>query len=151
MSKISRKSLLIAATALVLIVGLALSVEAGPKKDTVSGVIADFTCAAKGKMMMDSWHNAANDTHKTPDGEKPGCATACLKGGQPAALFTGDELAAVFACNPRATLSEYAAQEVEVQGMWAGSGSDGAKSFVPSKIRAAGSGEWQDVNCATMH
>jgi hypothetical protein len=77
------------------------------------------------------------------------CATMCLQGGQPAALFASNRVTAVLACNPRPTLAKYAAQNVEVQGFWAGDGRD-VKPFVPMKIRA-GSGSWQDVDCATMH
>jgi len=77
------------------------------------------------------------------------CATMCLQGGQPAALFAGNQITAVLACNPRNTLAKYAAQNVEVQGFWAGSGSD-VKPFVPIKIRT-GSGSWQEVDCANMH
>ena len=62
---------------------------------------------------------------------------------------SGGEITAVFSCNPQATLSNYAAQSVEVQGHWAGAGA-AVKPFVPMKIRAGG-GSWEDVNCATMH
>ncbi|MDA2928172.1 hypothetical protein MYX78_13260 [Acidobacteria bacterium AH-259-G07] len=120
-----------------------------PKMVTVSGTIIDLTCASKGHAMMDNWYNAKNDDHMTPMGKKESCAVMCLKGGQPAALFSGNKITAVFSCNPRATLADYAAKRVEVQGFWAGDGKD-VKAFVPMKIRS-GSGTWQDVDCETMH
>jgi hypothetical protein len=134
---------------LALVVSLSASAQMGkPKMATLSGKVIDLTCSAKAKTMMNSWTNAENDEHMTPDGKKPGCATMCLKGGQPAALFNGKDIVAVFGCNPRATLSNYAAKDVEVTGFWGGG--KGAKTFIPQKIRS-GSGEWQDVDCATMH
>lgn len=139
------KRTLILTLALVVAAGLALGVHAAPKTETLSGTVADLTCATKGKALMDTWHNATHDAHKTGEGEAAGCATACLKGGQPAALFADGEVVTVFACNPRATLADFAAQEVEVQGTRVGA------SFLPAKIRAKGAGAWQDVNCATMH
>ncbi len=75
----------------------------------------------------------------------------CLRGGQPAALFADNEIQAVFGCNPRATLADYAAQEVDVQGFWGGSKEDDARTFIPAKIRKKGESEWKDVDCATMH
>jgi hypothetical protein len=125
-----------------------------PKTETLSGVLADFTCASKGKVMMNTWYNATHDDHKTPDGPKPSCATLCLKQlGQPAALFDPDkdQMVAVFACSPQHTLGDYAAQEVEVQGFFAGAAGDHPRAFVPVKIRAAGGSGWTDVTCAAMH
>jgi len=120
-----------------------------PKEVTLSGTVIDLSCAAKGKAMMDSWKNTEDD-HMMPDGNvQKQCATMCLKGGQPAALFAKGEIAAVFACNARGTLSDFAAKSVNVQGYWAGDGNE-VKTFVPMKIRS-GSGSYQDVNCATMH
>lgn len=139
------------------VAGLAVSVSAQmpkPETETLSGVMADFTCASKGKVMMDSWYNATHDDHKTPDGPKPSCATMCLKNlGQPAALFDAgkEKMVAVFACSPQHTLGEYAAQEVEVQGFYAGAKGDHPRAFVPAKIRKAGGGEWSEVTCAVMH
>ena len=133
--------------------GVALNVHAQPPETTISGVMADYTCANKGKVMMDSWYNATHDEHKTPDGPKPNCATLCLKNlGQPAALYDAEdqEMTAVFACNPALTLGDYAAQEVEVKGFWAGADSQAPRAFVPQKIRTSG-GEWQEVTCAQMH
>ena len=120
-----------------------------PDMVSLKGTLIDLTCAAKGNAMMNSWGNTKQD-HMMADGNmQKSCATMCLQGGQPAALFASNQVTAVLACNPRPTLSKYAAQNVEVQGFWAGSGSD-VKPFVPMKIRA-GSGSWQDVDCATMH
>ena len=119
-----------------------------PEMTTLSGRVIDLTCASKGNAMMNNWRNV-EDNHMMPTGEMKSCATMCLKGGQPAALFSGGQITAVFSCNPQATLSNYAAQSVEVQGHWAGAGA-AVKPFVPMKIRAGG-GSWEDVNCATMH
>lgn len=75
----------------ILAVGLLVSeAQAQMKKPTmvtVRGTLIDLTCASKGHGMMNSWHNAQNNDHMTPDGEQKACATMCLKGGQPAALF----------------------------------------------------------------
>lgn len=139
------------ALGLALIIGavsMASAQMAKPEMATVSGTLADLTCAVKGKAMMDSWANAENNEHMTPDGAAPGCAAMCLKGGQPAGLYSDGDMIAVLACNPKETLANYAAQEVELQGFWGGG--EATKNFVPAKIRAAG-GEWEDVNCATMH
>ena len=116
--------------------------------DTVYVRIAGFEPALMGK-----WANAKSDHHMTREGRKPNCATLCLKGGQPAALFDteSETIKAVFACNPRATLADYAAKEVEVQGFWSAGQEDGLNTFVPEKIRTAGSTPWVDVDCATMH
>ena len=120
-----------------------------PQTVTLKGTLIDLACAAKGQAMMGSWGNTGQD-HMMPNGKtQKSCATMCLRGGQPAALFADNKVTAVFACNPRATLASYAADSVEVQGFWAGTGSD-VKPFVPTKIRS-GSGAWKDVDCATMH
>lgn len=145
------------AIAALMAAGLAFSSHAQmgkPEMTTISGVLSDFSCASKGKVMMNSWYNATHDDHKTPEGPKPGCATMCLKAlGQPASLFDADheKMVAVFACNPAHTLAGYAAQEVEVTGFWAGAGGDSPRAFVPTKIKAAGGGEAEDVVCAQMH
>ena len=120
-----------------------------PSMVTVRGTLIDLTCASKGKAMMNNWHNAQSNDHMTPDGEQKACATMCLKGGQPAALFDKGKITAVLACNPQATLAAYAAESVEISGFWAGDGKD-VKSLVPAKIRSGG-GDWQEVDCATMH
>ncbi|MFQ5700431.1 MAG: hypothetical protein ACE5HU_01125 [Acidobacteriota bacterium] len=124
-----------------------------PAPVTLSGQVIDLTCSTKGHTLMHNWHNAMNDDHMTPDGKKASCATMCLKGGQPAALFDTkkSKITAVFACNPKATLSNYAAKEVDVMGIWTAKGGDGLATFMPQKIRAAGSTNWVKVDCATMH
>lgn len=141
------------AVAAVLLVPGADSRADKPQTETVSGVLIDLTCAAKGRALMGKWGNAKSEHHMTMDGRKPNCATMCLKGGQPAALFDAESetITAVFACNPRATLSDFAAKKVEVQGFWASGQAEGLNTFVPEKIRTSGSDSWQDVNCATMH
>ncbi len=131
---------------------LAFSLGAAqPEPATLKGRVIDLTCAAKGHAMMGSWHNAEHNDHMSPEGKKPNCAEMCLRGGQPAALFADGQIVAVFACNPRATLADFAAQEVEVRGFWAAQEKEGLPTFVPQKIRKAGAGRWQDVDCATMH
>jgi len=124
-----------------------------PQTETVSGLLIDLTCAAKGRALMGKWTNAKSEHHMTMEGRKPNCAAMCLKGGQPAALFDAESetIKAVFACNPRATLADFAADEVEVQGFWAAGQEDGLNTFVPKKIRTSGSTSWVDVDCATMH
>lgn len=125
-----------------------------PEMVTVSGRLFDLTCGAKGHAMMNKWVNAENQNHMMPDGkEQKDCATMCLKGGQPAALFNmkSQKIEAVFACNPKATLANFAAENVEVQGFWAAKNKEGLSTFVPEKIRKTGGGSWTDVDCATMH
>ena len=95
-------------------VGVDLQAQMGqPEMITLSGRVIDLTCASKGNAMMNNWRNVEDD-HMMATGEMKSCATMCLKGGQPAALFSGGEITAVFSCNPQATLSNYAAQSVEV-------------------------------------
>lgn len=145
-------AVLAAAVTLCMVSALALQAQmAKPDMVTLSGKVIDMTCASKGKAMMDSWHNAENNEHKTPEGPKPGCAEMCLKGGQPAGLFDNGKIVAAFGCNPRNTLANFASQDVEVMGFWGGSKKDAARTFIPAKIRAAGGSDWQDVDCATMH
>jgi hypothetical protein len=147
MTNCRKRVLFVAALAVATVtVAVATGAVAAPKKATVSGTVIDVTCASKAKAMMDSWANTKND-HMMPGGKTaPGCATMCLKGGQPAALFDGEKISAVFACNPRATLANFAAQEVDVQGFWGPN-----NTFVPEQIRAKGSADWSAVDCATMH
>lgn len=141
----------VAALVVALVVPGAQAAMKEAKKETISGKLIDLSCASKGKAMMDSWANVEQD-HMMPDGQTAkGCATMCLKGGQPAALFSGDKIAAVFACSPRFTLADFAAQDVDVQGFWAGGSKDAVKTFVPEKIRAKGGSGWTDVACAEMH
>ena len=146
--KLTRSSILaiLALAVCICFVALSLGQMKKPTMATLKGTLIDLTCSAKGNAMMGSWGNAENNDHMTMDGKKAECATMCLTGGQPAGLFSNGKITAVFACNPRATLSKFAAQNVEVQGFWAG----GEAAFVPAKIRS-GSGSWQDVDCATMH
>lgn len=122
-----------------------------PDMVTLSGTVIDMTCSAKGRALSGKWYNAEHDDHMTPDGKKTACATMCLKGGQPAGLFDGDKITAIFGCNPRATLADYAAKDVQVMGFWGGSAADTGKTFIPMKIRADGDSSWQQVDCATMH
>ena len=150
----SKRGLVMAALALTVMAvsffGTDVAAQMGqPQVISLRGTLIDLTCAAKGNAMMNSWNNTGQD-HMMPDGNvQKSCATMCLTGGQPAALFAGNQVTAVFACNPRATLASYAAESVEVQGFWAGAGSD-VKPFVPTRIRK-GTGAWEDVDCATMH
>ena len=121
----------------------------------VSGRVMDLTCGVTGYASMGSWTNAANNSHITVAGKVPDCAVQCLKGGQPAALFDSKrkKILAVFACNPRRTLAEFAAREdVEVEGYWSSRASkDGLATFVPTQIREKGTKPWTVVDCATMH
>lgn len=122
-----------------------------PKIVTLTGKIIDVTCAVKHKAMTDSWHNAENNKHLSPEGVKPKCAEMCLRGGQPAGLFVHGRIEAALACNPRLTLADYAAEEVELEGFWGGGRYDKMQSFVPLKIRRPGESDWTPVNCLTMH
>ena len=146
----SKLGLVLAALAFVPFFGMNVEAQMGqPDMVSLQGTLIDLSCAAKGNTMMNSWANTKQN-HMMPDGNvQKSCATICLQGGQPAALFASNQVIAVLACNPRPTLASYAAQNVEVQGFWAGSGPD-VKTFVPTKIRSS-SGSWQDVDCANMH
>jgi len=146
----SKLGLVLAVLAFVPFFGMNVEAQMGqPDMVSLQGTLIDLSCAAKGNAMMNSWANTKQD-HMMPDGNvQKSCATICLQGGQPAALFASNQVIAVLACNPRPTLASYAAQNVEVQGFWAGSGPD-VKTFVPTKIRSS-SGSWQDVDCANMH
>lgn len=149
----TRKALLFVCLTLLVLAAIPTVTHAAmkqPKMVTLSGKVIDLTCASKGHALMGTYVNTAMD-HHMPDGKiSPKCAEMCLRGGQPAALFADHDIKAVFACNPRTTLADFAAKDVDVQGFWAGNGKDN-QSFVPKKIRAAGSSAWQDVDCATMH
>lgn len=123
---------------------------AKPEMVTVSGKLVDVSCAAKGRAMMGTWDNVGQD-HMTEEGYQEACATMCLEMGQPAGLFADDKLEAVFACNPRATLVDFAAKDVEVRGFWAGGPNDGARTFAPMQIRETGSRDWKQVECAEIH
>ncbi|TDI45376.1 MAG: hypothetical protein E2P02_07480 [Acidobacteria bacterium] len=145
----TRKATLFAVMAICLMIaGVVTAQMMEPKMTTIKGSVVDMTCASKGHAMSGEWMNAKDDHMMPEEGMKSGCGTMCLKGSQPAGLFDGETISAVFACNPAATLSAYSGKQVEVQGFWAGD--DSVKTFVPAKIRE-GSGDWTDVQCATMH
>ncbi len=136
-----------------------------PQTVTVEGWLLDLTCAVKGQIMRGAWDNIGED-HMMADGNlQKSCATLCLMGGQPAALFSDNKITAIFACNPagsgasRSSLARYVAMEVEVQGYWA-EGAAETGIFVPSKIRRgvlrardrySDSGGWRDVDCGIVH
>ncbi len=148
MSKTHRKPFLYL-SALALVAAIALADMKQPKTVTLSGTLIDLTCASKGKAMMNSWQNVGND-HMMPDGKiKNSCAKLCLTTGQPAALWSNNQIRAVLACDPKTTLANFAGEKVEVQGFWAGDGKE-VKTLVPTKIRQ-GAGEWKDVVCQEMH
>lgn len=137
------------AVAGVLAMTFSANAQMQPKMATVRGTVVDLTCSAKAYAMGMKWANTKED-HMVEGGKmQKDCATMCLKSGQPAALFSGSTLTAVFACDPRQSLANYASQQVEVQGFWGGDGKD-LKTFVPQKIRA-GSDAWKDVACAEQH
>ena len=144
-----RKSTVVAVVAICLIAGGLYATQMNkPEMKTIKGSVIDLTCASKGHAMMGKWGNAKDD-HMMEDGTmQKGCGTMCLKGSQPAGLFDGTTVSAVFACNPAHSLAAYSGKQVEVQGFWAGDKS--VQTFIPMKIRE-GSGSWQDVQCATMH
>ncbi len=141
--------------------------ENDPQTIILKGMLIDLTCAVKGKVAMGSWNNIAED-HMMEDGNiQKACATLCLMGGQPSALFADNKITAVFACNPRGTgtaphqgytLAGNVAQASEVEGYWL---DDNAETglFVPLKIRRAiltaerryGSGGWRELDCGNMH
>ena len=136
-----------------------------PQIITVKGWLVDLTCAVKGHILTGAWNNIGED-HMMADGNiQKRCASLCLKGGQPAALFSDNKITAVLACNPagsgssRSYLARFVAMEVEVQGYWA----DGAAKtgiFVPSRIRRGilrardrygSGGGGRDLDCGTVH
>jgi len=141
--------------------------ENDPQTVILKGRVIDLTCAVKGKVAMGSWNNIAED-HMMEDGNlQKACATLCLMGGQPAALFSDNKITAVFACNPRGTgtaphqgytLAGNVAQDSEVEGYWLDDQA-GTALFVPLKIRRAiltaerryGSGGWRELDCGNMH
>ena len=136
-----------------------------PQTVTVEGWLLDLTCAVKGQIMTGAWDNIGQD-HMMADGHiQKNCATLCLRGGQPAALFSANKITAILACNPRgsgasrSTLVRFVAMEVEVQGYWADRAAE-TPIFVPAKIRRgvlrardrySESGGWRDVDCGNMH
>lgn len=122
-----------------------------PETVTVSGKLVDLSCAAKGQAMMGSNHNAENDTHMTPKGEMASCATMCLKGGQPAGIYSDGKLTATLLANASLNLYKFAAKDVDVQGFWAGNDENKTATFFPQKIRVQGTSDWTDVQTAQMH
>ncbi len=141
--------------------------ETDPQTVILKGRVIDLTCAVKGMVTMGAWNNIAQD-HMMEDGNlQKGCASLCLLGGQPAALFSDNKITAVFACNPRGsgaaphqgyTLAGNVAQASEVEGYWL-DGNAETGLFVPLKIRRAiltaerryGSGGWLELDCGPMH
>jgi hypothetical protein len=136
-----------------------------PEAVVLKGRIVDLTCAVNGKIMTGTWNNVAAD-HKMADGNiQKACGTMCLKGGQPAALFSDNQITAVLACNPQGTeeafyyLAKYLATPVEVEGHWAAGGAD-TKIFVPVRIRRGvlglesrvgnRTGGWRVLDCGNM-
>jgi hypothetical protein len=118
-----------------------------PEMKTIKGTVIDLTCASKGHAMTGMWANSKDD-HMMEDGTMTkGCGAMCLGSGQPAGLFDGKTVSAVFACNPAMSLSALSGKDVEVQGFWAGGS---VKTFVPVKVRQ-GAGDWADVKCSEMH
>ena len=134
---------------------------------SLRGTIIDLTCAAMGKATLGTWVNTGAD-HVMPDGTtQENCAAMCLRGGQPAALFSDGKITAVFACNPRgggelkrvlphgnaAPITRSLSAPVEVEGLWAG---EGTNVFVPVRIRGTtinvetryGRGGWHVVDCS---
>ena len=145
-----------------------LTVQANdPQTVILKGRVVDLTCAVKGKVAMGAWNNIALD-HMMADGNlQKGCATLCLLGGQPAALFSDNKITAVFACNPRGTgtaphkgytLAGNVAQDSEVEGYWVKDTTE-TGIFVPLRIRRAiltaerryGSGGWLKLDCGAIH
>jgi hypothetical protein len=128
------------------------------------GRIVDLTCAVNGKIMTGTWNNIAAD-HMMADGNiQTACGTMCLKGGQPAALFSNNQITAVFACNPQGgeerfyTLGKYLATPVEIEGHWAEGGAD-TKIFVPVRVRRGilgvesrvrEGGGWRVLDCVSV-
>jgi len=141
--------------------------ENDPQTVILKGRVVDLTCAVKGKVAMGAWNNIAQD-HMMADGNlQKGCASLCLLGGQPAALFSDNRITAVFACNPRGsgaaphqgyTLAGNVAQASEVEGYWV-DGRAETGIFVPLKIRRGiltaerryGSGGWLELDCGPIH
>ena len=137
-----------------------------PDRVTVRGTVIDLNCASTGKTLTGSWKNTELD-HVMADGTiQKNCLEMCLKGGQPAALFSGGKITAVLACNPLGggdiqrgsqhgnphNLVKYAGAPVEVEGFWA---DEDTKLLVPVRIRRSiihvesyfSRGGWHPVDC----
>lgn len=146
----------VVAIAAIAVIGLAFAGSASaqmgkPETVTISGKLIDLSCSAKGMVMMNSDANARNNDHMTPDGKKEACATMCLKGGQPAGVFKDGKIVATLLANASINLYKFAADDVEIQGFWAGQKQDKVRTFVPGKIRKQGDRDWTDVVIAEMH
>ncbi len=140
------------ALAFVLVAGVAGAQEMKkPETVTISGKLVDLTCAAKGQAMMGSDNNAINNDHMTPNGKIANCATMCLKGGQPAVIYSDGKLTATLLANASLNLYKFAAKDVEVMGFWAGKKKDKTATFMPAKIRVKGTKEWTEVQTKQMH
>ncbi|MDK1022440.1 MAG: hypothetical protein QGD90_12480 [Candidatus Hydrogenedentes bacterium] len=140
------------ALAFVLVAGVAGAQDMKkPETVTISGKLVDLSCAAKGQAMMGSDTNAINDDHMTPDGKIANCATMCLKGGQPAGIYSDGKLTATLLANASLNLYKFAAKDVEVMGFWAGKKEDKTATFMPAKIRVKGTKEWTEVQTKQMH
>ena len=100
---------------------------------------------------MGSDRNALNDTHMTPKGEVASCATMCLKGGQPAGIYSDGKITATLLANASVNLYKFAAKDVDVQGFWAGNDKNTVATFMPQKIRLQGTKEWTEVQTKQMH
>ena len=122
-----------------------------PEIVTISGKLVDLSCAAKGQALMGSDNNAINNEHMTPNGKIANCATMCLKGGQPAGIYSDGKLTATLLANASLNLYKFAAKDVEVQGFWAGKKKDKTATFMPAKIRLKGTTDWTEVQTAQMH
>ena len=158
MLKMNRSLVLAAAFAVALAFTSVAQAQAGdkgkmkkPETVTISGKLIDMSCAAKGQALMGSDHNAVNDTHMTPKGDMEQCATMCLKGGQPAGIYSDGKITATLLANASLNLYKFAAKDVDVQGFWAGKDKDTVKTFMPAKIRIKGTKDWTDVQAAQMH
>ncbi len=149
--KIRMVAVTAALLAMFAMVGTSQAEMKGPETVVISGKLVDMSCAAKGQKLMGNNHNAENDTHMTPKGEMESCATMCLKGGQPAGIYSDGELKASLLANASINLYKFAAKDVEVEGFWAGNRKNDVKTFFPAKIRLQGTEEWTDVIAAEMH
>ena len=114
----STLELVMVAVAFVPLFGMNVEAQMGqPDMVSLKGTLIDLSCAAKGNAMMNSWANTKQD-HMMPDGNvQKSCATMCLQGGQPAALFASNQVIAVLACNPRATPCQLCCSERRGSGL----------------------------------
>ena len=120
-----------------------------PERVAISGHLVDFSCATHSYARTGEWDDTEHILPcPTKEATAAECARRCLKGGQPAALFDGESILAIFMCNARTTLADFAAEHVEIEGYWS---HKDARTFVPFKIRRHQEDEWQSVSCATMY